>query len=171
MTEEAERQKQKKRKKQTRQVATSVQTGGSRVPGRSRNDDSVERRSRRSWSGSPPHTRRYPAPQAADDFNGRVVVHGSRREEHRSLDVDHRTTTPVIGDSNLRRVSGVPGHWCVHVLPGARRADVADLLNTMRISSPSKLRRVFVQVGVNDRNDRPPVRLSTRYDRRGENTH
>ncbi|NJL55814.1 hypothetical protein HC928_11935 [bacterium] len=60
------------------------------------------------------------------------------------------TTTIVIGDSNMKRVTSVPGRWDVFALPGATPAHAAKAVR--RLQKTPGLQHVIVQVGINYRN-------------------
>jgi len=65
------------------------------------------------------------------------------------------TEVIVIGDSNLRRFSSIPEGWEVHCLPGGKLQHINSTLEELTLRSPDNLCLVYVQAGINHRNDRP----------------
>jgi len=80
----------------------------------------------------------------------RPFVHAERKENW-SIEPAEDTTTIVIGDSNLRRVTSVPRGWEVHVFPGAHLEHVTQVINSI-VGEPHSF-NVVIHVGINHRKD------------------
>lgn len=109
---------------------------------------------RRPSATSPPVTahRQPPLPVGTHE------VHGNRRDGPWSLCVEADTRRLIIGDSNLRHLNRLPAGWGVHAYPGATCGDILGLLESMVEVPHSKLRRIYVQVGINHRDrEWPPT--------------
>ena len=85
------------------------------------------------------------------------VVHDYRHKEDWSIHLDPTAESLLVADSNMRRAHNLPSHWDAHVFPGAYLRDVPRLLFSMAKPRISALRRIFVQVGINDRDHLPAM--------------
>lgn len=109
-------------------------------------------------SSRPDH---HPATPAAANLHrraeGRVIIHRTRKEERWSVTIRPSETTLLIGDSNMRLATMIPTSWTSHVFPGAKSRDVVDILRSLDVRHGDQLRRVIVQVAINDRDDPVPT--------------
>ena len=78
-----------------------------------------------------------------------VHIFGGPKAEW-SIEPATETHTIVVGDSNLRRVKGIPAGWEVHSLPGAKFQDVTRAIESLPTEPADKL-TVIVQAGMNHR--------------------
>ena len=60
------------------------------------------------------------------------------------------THTLVIGDSNLRRMNGVPDGWQLEGFCGCKCHHLRELLTSVIDTPKNRLRRVILSVGIND---------------------
>ena len=67
------------------------------------------------------------------------------------------TEVLVVGDSNLRRFSSIPEGWEVHCLPGGKLQHINNALQELSLRCPDNLSLVYVQAGINHRNDTPAM--------------
>ena len=82
---------------------------------------------------------------------------GNRVREYRGekdqwkIQPAENTKSIIIGDSNLRHVSGVPDGWEVHFLSGAHFQHVARAVESIP-QEPAGKYTIFIQAGINHRN-------------------
>jgi hypothetical protein len=85
-----------------------------------------------------------------------LIIHSNSSKKTWSISPKPEVRILVIGDSNLRGVASVPPSWEIHVLPGARIGHVLGACTQLLNRKPHALKTVFVQVGVNHRDDTSP---------------
>src|SRR6201996_4028559 len=79
----------------------------------------------------------------------RKFVYNSKNKGMWKLNVRHKPTTLVLGDSNMRLARNIPDDWEIHVYPGAYLRHAVSLLQTTGL--PDSIKNIVVAVGVNHR--------------------
>jgi len=101
-------------------------------------------------------TRMKPSLHAISKTVARVsglVTHSRGSKTDWAISLAQEVQVLVIGDSNLRDVVSVPPWWEVHVFPGARMGHVIGACSLLLSAKPRDLKVVFIQIGVNHRED------------------
>jgi hypothetical protein len=90
-----------------------------------------------------------------------VQVHENQLKSQWTLNFNKKTSTVVLGDSNVRCAPEVPPDWEIHSYPGARLAHVADILRPLRAQASTGpfLDRLIIAVGINDRGASKPTHI------------
>jgi hypothetical protein len=85
-----------------------------------------------------------------------VFIHTGSKDTW-SIQPAAETTTVIIGDSNVRRITNIPSNWEVHCLSGAKLCHVAGAIS--RLESEDQV-DVIIQAGINHREKHDEVTLS-----------
>jgi len=95
-----------------------------------------------------------PSSQVMRTQAGVNVFSGKNKDDWKILPAAD-TKALLIGDSNLRNFSLVPTGWEVHCLPGARFNHINNALEDVLIRRSNSLSVVYVQAGINHRDQHP----------------
>ena len=84
-----------------------------------------------------------------------VFVYTSADKDDWNIAPAEDTKVLIIGDSNVRRFSSIPKGWEVHCLPGAKLSHANNALENLLLRCSDTLKVVYVQAGINHRDDDP----------------
>ena len=111
------------------------------------------------------HSRR-PSLKEEGSSTGTVRIYSASKKHEWRLDTPPSVRNLIIADSNFRGIDTVPEGWCLVVLPGAKFRHVMEALERGREGDRSRLEVVYLQVGVNHRDERglaePEIRETLR---------
>ena len=99
------------------------------------------------------HSRRPSLEEEGSTTETVQIFSASKKHEWR-LDPPPCARNLIIADSNFRGVETVPAGWHMVVLPGAKFRHVMEALERGREVNRSRLEVVYLQVGINHRDDR-----------------
>ena len=109
---------------------------------------------RRSHSVDRPARMLKPSSQVMRTQAGVNVFSGGNKEDWRIVPAAD-TKALLVGDSNLRQFAPIPSGWEVHCLPGARFNHINNALQDVLINRSNTLSVVYVQAGINHRDQHP----------------